>query len=88
MHGGQGAIGQEPAGDHGHHHHGAEVGDGFKEMFRKVVRARRRKVLDGKIQQLMTNFVTMGNVGEGGATLAAQTGEKRKDLDLAPCERN
>ena len=87
VHGGQEAIGQELDVDHGHHHHGAEVGDGFKEIFRKVVRARRRKVLDGKIQKLITNFVTMGNVGEGGATLNAQTGEKRKALDLAPCQR-
>ena len=35
----------------------------------------------------MTNFVRMGNVGERGATLAAQTGEKRNALDLATCER-
>ena len=38
-------------------HKGVVVGDGFREVFRKVARAGRRKVPpDGKIQQLMTNF--------------------------------
>ena len=49
--------------------------------------SKERKGSRWEIKKLMTNFEKMGNVGEGGATLAAQTGKKRKDLDLAPCER-
>jgi hypothetical protein len=66
--------------DEGHHHgqqhaqgaknqegvQAAQVGDGFQQEFRKVVRARRKKVPDGLVQHRIANFLSrFPNLGEG-----------------------
>ena len=66
------------------------MGDGFKEMFRKVARAGRRKVPpDGKIQQLMTNYMSLGGIGVNSNNILSRnvggTGMKRKITAEAPC---
>ena len=68
------------------------MGDGFKEVFRKVARAGKRKVPpDGKIQKLMTNFMSLGGIGENSSKLISRnvggTGTKRKITAEAPCEK-
>ena len=71
-------------------HQGVVVGDGFKEVFRKVARAGRRKAPpDGKIQKLMTNFMSLGGIDENSSKFISRnvggTGSKRKLTAEAPC---
>ena len=68
-------------------HKGVVVGDGFREVFRKVARAGRRKVPpDGKIQQLMTNFMSLGGIGENILSrCVGGTESKRKLTAETPC---
>ena len=83
----QGDGGESPGGPElAQGHKGVVVGDGFREVFRKVARAGRRKVPpDGKIQQLMTNFMSLGGIGENILSRNfGGTGSKRKLTAEAP----